>query len=81
MLCMQGVADAEPYVERVFHGGGTGATDFKLSVLSKAHPEYPSLRDQFISKWVKPEPVGGVSVEKILTVEVSATWKQVNPVG
>lgn len=64
------MANAEPYVERVFHGATTGATDFVLSVLSKAHPHYPSLADQFANKWVKPEPAGGVSVEKIFTVEV-----------
>ncbi|CAM9848754.1 unnamed protein product [Pylaiella littoralis] len=67
-----GVANAEPYVERVFHGATTGATDFLLSVLSKAHPHYPSLADQFANKWVKPEAAGGVSVEKIFTVEVPA---------
>lgn len=63
--------DGDTYVERIFHGGTTGTTDFKLCVLSKAHPHYPSLTDQFANKWVKPEPVGGVSIEKIFTVEVS----------
>ncbi|CAM9472315.1 unnamed protein product [Ectocarpus sp. 13 AM-2016] len=64
--------NGDAYVERIFHGGTTGTTDFKLCVLSKANPYYPSLTDQFANKWVKPEPVGGVSVEKIFTVEVPA---------
>ncbi|CAM9540842.1 unnamed protein product [Ectocarpus sp. 12 AP-2014] len=57
------------HVEQVFRGGTTGATDFKLSVLSKSHPQYSSLCHQFISKWVK----GGVPhVRRILEVRVPA---------
>lgn len=60
-------------MNRVFRGGGGGDDDFKLSVLSKAHPNYPSLSDQFANKWLKASPAGGVSVERIFTVQVTQT--------
>lgn len=69
----KGAPNAEPYVERVFRGATNAATGFVLSVLSKAHPCYPSLADQFANKWIKSKPTGGVSVEKIFTVEVRRT--------
>ncbi|CAN0375556.1 unnamed protein product, partial [Ectocarpus sp. 12 AP-2014] len=65
----QGMGTVRSHVEQVFRGGTTGATDFKLSVLSKSHPQYSSLCHQFISKWVK----GGVPhVRRILEVKVPA---------
>lgn len=59
------------FVDRTFRGGTTSATDFRLSVLTKRHPDYMSLKEQFLQKWIKPEPARGVSVQRIFKVEVS----------
>lgn len=64
----KGMAGTQSHVEQIFRGGTTGATDFVLSVLSKAHPQYPSLCHQFVSKWLKP---GMPRVLRILEVKVS----------
>ncbi|CAN0424403.1 unnamed protein product, partial [Ascophyllum nodosum] len=45
------------------------ATDFELSVLTRMHPKYASVKEQFLQKWIKPDPVGGVSVLRILKVK------------
>ncbi|CAM9825152.1 unnamed protein product, partial [Ectocarpus fasciculatus] len=57
----------QSHVEQVFWGGTTGATNFVLSVLTKAHPKYSGLCDQFISKWAIP---GTPRVLRILEVKV-----------
>ncbi|CBN80081.1 conserved unknown protein [Ectocarpus siliculosus] len=61
------MAGTQSHVEQTFRGGTTGATDFVLSALSKAHPQYPSLCHQFVSKWLKP---GVPRVLRILEVKV-----------
>ena len=61
---------SEPFVDRTFRGGTASATDFELSVLTKMHPKYASVKEQFLQKWIKPDPVGGVSVLRILKVKV-----------
>lgn len=61
---------SEPFVDRTFRGGTTSATDFELSVLTKLHPNYASIKEQFLNKWVKPEPTGGVSVVRIFKIKV-----------
>ncbi|CAM9994410.1 unnamed protein product [Ectocarpus fasciculatus] len=65
----QGMPTAQSHVVQVFRGGTTGATDFRISVLSKSHPQYSSLSHQFLIKWVKP---GVPLVRRILEVKVPA---------
>lgn len=54
-------------MDRTFRGG-TGADDFQLSVLMKAHSAYTSLKEQFFTKWQKP--ANGLTVERIFKVQV-----------
>ena len=42
--------------------------DFKLSVLTKQHPKYASLKQQFLTKFLKP--IAGLKVERIFQVQV-----------
>lgn len=60
----------EPFVDRTFRGGKTSATNFQLSVLTNRHPDYVSLKEQFVKKWQKPKPALGVSVWRIFKVKV-----------
>lgn len=64
----------EPFVDRTFRGGTTSATDFQLSVLMRRHPDYLSLKEQFMEKWQKPEPARGVSILRIFKVQVRSFW-------
>lgn len=50
-----------------------GSPRFNLCALDEAHPECPSLRNQFSTKWVKPQPAEGISVVRIFRVEVRRT--------
>ncbi|CAM9541807.1 unnamed protein product [Pylaiella littoralis] len=56
----------EPHVDRTFRGGPSN--DFKLSVLTKQHQSYTSLKDQFLSKFVKP--INGLRVERVFKIQV-----------
>lgn len=49
---------------------------FSVSSLTKRHPDYSALKEQFLEKWVKPEPVNGVSVKTIFEIDVSETWRK-----
>ncbi|CAB1106271.1 unnamed protein product [Ectocarpus sp. CCAP 1310/34] len=42
---------SEPYVHGVY---SVGSPRFNLCALDEAHPECPSVRNQFSTKWVKP---------------------------
>lgn len=57
-------------MDRTFRGRTTSATDFQLSVLTKRHPDYLSVKEQFHNSWQKPETPGGVSVWRIFKVQV-----------
>ncbi|CAM9345382.1 unnamed protein product [Ectocarpus sp. 12 AP-2014] len=59
----------KPYVHGVY---SVGSPRFNLCALDEAHPECPSLRNQFSTKWVKPQPAEGISVVRIFRVEVPA---------
>ncbi|CAM9324420.1 unnamed protein product, partial [Hapterophycus canaliculatus] len=55
------------HVDRVIIGRITGSTNFGLSVLKETHPQYLSLQNQFIDKWIKlPAP----TVRSIMEVQV-----------
>lgn len=69
VLLLQGPRP-EAHVDRTFCGGTTSADDFQLSLLMNKHPEYESLKEQFMQKWSKPEPANGVSVRRIFKVKV-----------
>jgi hypothetical protein len=62
---------SEPHVERVFHGSFPGAPDeFRLMVLTRSHPDFKSVRDQFRIKWEKE---GDPRVERIFKIMVPQT--------
>eukprot|EP00752_Nemacystus_decipiens_P006890 g6189.t1 len=61
-------ANTTPHVDRTFRGGPMD--DFKLSVLTKQHPKYPSLKDQFLQKFQKDSH--GLRVERIFQIQVPA---------
>lgn len=67
--CTQTV-NVDPHVDRTFRGGPSD--DFKLSVLTNRHPNYSSLKEQFLNKWLKP--VAGLSVERIFQVQVRCRY-------
>ncbi|CAM9699673.1 unnamed protein product [Scytosiphon promiscuus] len=56
----------EPHVDRTFRGGPSD--DFTLSVLTKLHPAYSSLKEQFLVKFQKP--IDGLKVERIFKIQV-----------
>lgn len=58
----------EPHVDRTFRGGTRTSSDFHLSLLTRTHPLYDSLREQFLTKWKKE--VVNLSVERIFKLEV-----------
>ncbi|CBN75172.1 conserved unknown protein [Ectocarpus siliculosus] len=62
----------EAHVDRTFRGGPSD--DFKLSVLTKSHQAYSSLKEQFLVKFQKP--VDGLSVERIFKVQVPGDVRQ-----
>ncbi|CAM9267091.1 unnamed protein product, partial [Hapterophycus canaliculatus] len=62
----------EPHVDRTFRGGASD--DFKLSVLTKLHPDYSSLKEQFLEKFQKP--IQGLKVERILKIQVPNDVRQ-----
>lgn len=64
-MCTQ-TANTNPHVDRTFRGGPSD--DFNLSVLTNRHPNYSSLKEQFLSKFLKP--IAGLKVERILQVQV-----------
>lgn len=64
-ICAQ-TANTSQYVDRTFRGGSMD--DFKLSVLTKQHPKYASLKQQFLTKFLKP--IAGLKVERIFQVQV-----------
>ncbi|CAE8641545.1 unnamed protein product [Polarella glacialis] len=41
-------------VERVF--GGTGRDDYSVAVLTRQHPKYEGIKEQFLDRWVHPGP-------------------------
>lgn len=53
-------------MDRTFRGGPSD--DFKLSVLTKRHRKYLSIKGQFLSKFQKP--VDGLRVERIFKIQV-----------
>lgn len=57
----------ESHVDRTFRGGPSD--DFTLSVLTKQHHSYSSLKDQFLEKFQKP--VNGLRVERIFKIQVT----------
>lgn len=60
-------ANTTPQVDQTFTAG-VSAKSFKLSVLAINHPSYTSLKEQFLSKWLKN--ADGLTVERIIKVEV-----------
>lgn len=57
----------EDNIDRTFRGGTSDG--FKLSVLTKQHHSYASLKDQFLQKFQKP--ADGLRVERIFKVQVT----------
>lgn len=67
LLHMLQEPNTEPYVDRTFRGGPS-PNDFKLMVLTNQHSAYASLKEQFFSKWEKPDC--GLRVDRIFKVQV-----------
>ncbi len=53
-------------MDRTFRGGPSN--DFKLSVLTKRHHKYLSIKEQFMSKFQKP--ANRLRVERIFKIQV-----------
>eukprot|EP00903_Cladosiphon_okamuranus_P011897 g11174.t1 len=62
----------ESHVDRTFRGGPSD--DFTLSVLTKQHHSYRSLKDQFLQKFQKQ--VQGLRVERIFKIQVPGEVQQ-----
>jgi hypothetical protein len=61
----------EAGVERVFTGIVEGAADeFRLMVLKKVHPDFSSIKEQFLQKWQKDGELGAPRVEKLFKIMV-----------
>ncbi len=65
-----GSTHLEPYTTKVMTHYVNGSSTLKLHFLDVGHPEYKSLADQFTSKWLHKNPVGGVRVMDVIKIEV-----------